>query len=52
MREQFLSDGVENFDFHVGRKLECRKLSRIILEGNYVPQRAQRILVEKAKGLQ
>ena len=51
MREQFLNDGVENFDFHVARKLECKKLSQLILEGSYVPQRAQRILVEKGKGL-
>jgi hypothetical protein len=51
MRQQYLSDGIENFDFHVGRSLECQKLSQLILQGNYVPQRAQRILVEKGKGL-
>ena len=51
MRQQFLSDGIENFDFHVARNLECKKLSQLILEGNYVPQRAQRILLEKGKGL-
>ena len=51
MREQILRDGIEHFDFHVSCKLECQKLSRIILEGNYVPSRAQRILVEKSKGL-
>lgn len=51
MRQQFLNDGVENFDFHVSHKQECLKLSRLILEGSYVPQRAQRILVEKGKGL-
>ncbi len=51
MREQFINDGIENFDFHVFRELECRKLSSLILEGDYVPQRAQRILVEKSKGL-
>ncbi|TIM27074.1 MAG: hypothetical protein E5Y63_25945 [Mesorhizobium sp.] len=51
MRQQLLNDGVENFDFHVSHKLECRKLSQLILSGSYVPQRAQRILVEKSKGL-
>lgn len=51
MKQQFLDDGVENFDFHVSHKLECQKLSRLILDGSYVPQRAQRILVEKSKGL-
>lgn len=51
MRQQFLCDGVENFDFHVVRKVECEKLSRLILQGDYVPGRAQRILVEKSKGL-
>lgn len=51
MREQFVNDGIEHFDFHVSRKLESNKLSRIILSGDYVPQRAQRILVEKSKGL-
>jgi len=51
MRDQFLNDGIENFDFHVARKVECQKLSRLILDGEYVPSRAQRILVEKSKGL-
>lgn len=51
MRDQFLNDGIENFDFHVARKAECRKLSTLILDGDYVPARAQRILVEKSKGL-
>jgi hypothetical protein len=51
MRDQFIVDGVENFDFHVARRLECQKLSKLILGGDYVPQRAQRILVEKSKGL-
>lgn len=51
MRDQFLNDGIENFDFHVARKNEARKLSQLILEGDYVPSRAQRILVEKSKGL-
>ncbi|WP_411032842.1 hypothetical protein [Shinella sp. BYT-45] len=51
MRDQFLNDGIENFDFHVARKAECQKLSRLILDGDYVPARAQRILVEKSKGL-
>jgi hypothetical protein len=51
MRDQFLNDGIENFDFHVARKAECRKLSSLILDGDYVPARAQRILVEKSKGL-
>lgn len=51
MRQQYLSDGVENFDFHVERKLECRKLSKLVLDGSYVPQKAQRVLVEKSKGL-
>jgi len=51
MRDQFLNDGVENFDFHIARKVESRKLSQLILEGEYVPSRAQRILVEKSKGL-
>ncbi|TIQ44611.1 RNA-directed DNA polymerase [Mesorhizobium sp.] len=51
MRDQFLNDGIENFDFHVARRAECQKLSRLILDGDYVPARAQRILVEKSKGL-
>ena len=51
MRQQFLNDGIENFDFHVACKLECKKLSLLILKGDYVPEKAQRILVEKSKGL-
>ncbi|NPD67469.1 RNA-directed DNA polymerase [Lichenicola cladoniae] len=51
MRQQFLNDGIEHLDFHVARKAECQKLSRLILAGDYVPERAQRILVEKSKGL-
>jgi hypothetical protein len=51
MRQQLLADGVENFDFHVFRSIECKKLSQLILNGDYVPQRPQRILVEKSKGL-
>lgn len=41
MRDQFLNDGIENFDFHVACKAECQKLSRLILDGDYVPTRAQ-----------
>jgi hypothetical protein len=51
MREQFMCDGIENFDFHISRNVECQKLSHLILSGDYVPQKAQRILVEKSKGL-
>jgi hypothetical protein len=51
MRDQFINDGIEHFDFHLARKLESKKLSHIILSGDYVPQKAQRILVEKSKGL-
>ncbi|WP_082474877.1 RNA-directed DNA polymerase [Sphingomonas sp. Leaf343] len=51
MRDQLMSDGIENFDFHIARGVESRKLSELILSGDYVPQRAQRILVEKSKGL-
>jgi hypothetical protein len=51
MRDQYLNDGIENFDFHTARRQECRKLSLLILKGDYVPQKAQRILVEKSKGL-
>jgi hypothetical protein len=51
MRAQFLNDGIEHFDFHIFRQLECQKLSQIILDGNYVPDKAHRILVEKSKGL-
>ncbi|MBB3442110.1 RNA-directed DNA polymerase [Rhizobium sp. BK379] len=51
MREQFICDGIENFDFHVARSVESQKLSHLILSGDYVPQKAQRILVEKSKGL-
>ncbi|BAI74353.1 hypothetical protein AZL_a08220 (plasmid) [Azospirillum sp. B510] len=51
MKDQFINDGIENFDFHVGRKLESKKLSQIILSGDYLPQKAQRILLEKSKGL-
>ncbi|WP_120217373.1 RNA-directed DNA polymerase [Sphingopyxis sp. EG6] len=51
MRDQFINDGIENFDFHLARTVECQKLSRLILNGEYVPSRAQRILVEMSKGL-
>ncbi|MDZ5648073.1 RNA-directed DNA polymerase [Nitrospirillum sp. BR 11828] len=51
MKEQFINDGIENFDFHIDSKTECQKLSQIILSGDYTPQRPQRILVEKSKGL-
>lgn len=51
MRDQFIADGIENFDFHLARKIESKKLSHLILSGDYVPQKAQRILVEKSKGL-
>lgn len=51
MREQFMCDGIENFDFHLSRKAESQKLSQLILSGDYTPQKAQRILVEKSKGL-
>ena len=51
MREQFINDGIENFDFHTARRQECQKLSQIILKGDYIPEKAQRILVEKSKGL-
>lgn len=51
MKEQFINDGIENFDFHIARKLESKNLSHIILSGDYVPQKARRILVEKSKGL-
>jgi hypothetical protein len=51
MRQQFINDGLEHFDFHVARGTECRKLSQLILSGEYVPERAQRILIEKSKGL-
>lgn len=51
MRDQFLCDGIENFDFHVNCKIESKKLSHLILSGDYVPQKSQRILVEKSKGL-
>jgi hypothetical protein len=50
MREQYLNDGIENFDFHIARRQECRKLSLLILRGDYAPEKAQRILVE-SKGL-
>lgn len=51
LRAQFLNDGIEHFDFHISRRIECQKLSRLILDGSYVPERAHRILVEKSKGL-
>ncbi|MCA1971383.1 MAG: RNA-directed DNA polymerase [Caenispirillum sp.] len=51
MREQYINDGIENFDFHIARNQECKNLSRLILKGNYIPDKAQRILVEKSKGL-
>ena len=46
-----MHDGIENFDFHTFYELECKKLSNLILNGQYLPQHAQRILVEKSKGL-
>jgi retron-type reverse transcriptase len=51
MKEQYVVDGIENFDFHIYRKIESKKLSNLVLSGQYVPQKAQRILVEKSKGL-
>ena len=51
MRQQFMNDAIEHFDFHTARQLECRKLSSLILSGEYVPGQAQRILLEKSKGL-
>jgi len=51
MRDQFLCDGVENLDFHINARLESQKLSQLILSGGYTPQKSQRILVEKSKGL-
>lgn len=51
MRNQYIQDGVEHFDLHVARKTEFQKLSELVLSGNYVPQKPQRILVEKSKGL-
>lgn len=51
MKQQFLVDGIEHFDFHVQCETECQKLSTLILSGEYVPGRAQRILVEKSRGL-
>jgi hypothetical protein len=51
MRQQYLADGIENFDFHIDCSNECAKLSDLILSGDYVPSRPQRILVEKSKGL-
>lgn len=50
MRQQLVNDGVEHFDFHVHKRQESAKLSNIVLSGHYVPQKAQRILVEKSKG--
>jgi hypothetical protein len=51
MRQQFLNDGIEHFDLHVARALECKKLSLLIMRGDYIPDKAQRILIEKSKGL-
>ncbi len=51
LKQQGLNDGIEHFDFHVFRKVECERLSRAILTGEYVSERANRILSEKNKGL-
>lgn len=51
MRDQFLCDGIENLDFHINIKIESQKLSQLILSGGYTPEKSQRILVEKSKGL-
>ena len=51
MRQQFLNDGIEHFDLHAARALECKKLSLLIMRGDYIPDKAQRILIEKSKGL-
>jgi len=51
MRQQFFADGIEHFDFHLSIDLESKKLSDLILRGEYVPSRAHRVLVEKSKGL-
>jgi hypothetical protein len=51
MREQYVSDGIEHFDFHVAKAAEAERLSKAILSGEYSPQRPQRILVEKSKGM-
>jgi hypothetical protein len=51
LREQYVNDGVEFFDFHIARRIQCSKLSNTILDGSYLPAPAERILVEKGKGL-
>ena len=51
IQNHHLRDGVENFDLHINIEVESKNLSQLILSGDYVPQRAQRILVEKSKGL-
>ena len=51
LRDQYVSDGIEFFDFHVSRRVQCTKLSDTILSGSYQPSPADQILVEKSKGL-
>lgn len=51
VRDQFLSDGIEHTDFYVDHPAECANVSKLVLSGDYVPSRPQRILVEKGKGL-
>lgn len=51
MKRQIIHDPIEDLDFHLFLDTESEKLSRLILSGGYHPEKPQRILVEKSKGL-
>jgi hypothetical protein len=51
MRAQLIDDPIEHLDFHLNLSAECAAIERIVGTGAYVPGPAQRVLVEKSKGL-
>ncbi len=51
MRDQFLSDPIEHFDFDLNFNQRCEDLEREVLIGEYEPRPVRRILSEKSKGL-
>jgi hypothetical protein len=51
MRTHFLPDPIEHLDFHVNLTQNCAQLERRVCRGEYLPEPAHRILMEKSKGL-
>ena len=51
MRNQALSDIIEHMDFHFAISREAKNLTAALMSGEYKPESAPRMLVEKSKGL-